>query len=151
MSADADDELYIVQACKRRNRQRALDPRVAGEADPEDYETFIYGRRTVVTPMFVRGRIRDATLQMHAIVMERVKGAKRPYDLATEDMLISGVRALADARKHGEEGDRRAARLSLAATLILLAEQDDRPPAPARGQRRAEARPLALLGRDLAA
>jgi hypothetical protein len=120
---------------RRRGSTRTLSPALFGEADKDDYDTLVSPKTIVNTPRYARGRIKDALVQVHSIITVRLADAQRPYDVATEQGLVGEIRALAAARRDGTPHDRRCARLAMAATLILLAERDDRPPPPAEGSR----------------
>jgi hypothetical protein len=126
---------------------RVFDASVYCEPDPDDYETLVSPKTLVNTPRFARGRIKDALVQTHSIITVRLSSADRPYDVATEQGMADEIAEVVRALKFGSPDDRRCARLALAATLIILAERDDRPAQPAEGRRqRAASRPPLDLG-----
>jgi hypothetical protein len=133
-------------------RRTTFDVTLYCEPDSDDYENLVSPKTLVNTPRYARGRIKDALVQVHGIITARLAHAERPYDVATEQGLLDEIRALGFARREGGPADWRCARLTLAATLILLAERDDRPPPPAEGKRaRAASRPKLDLSVDEAA
>lgn len=133
----------------RGSTRRTFSTGLYAEPDPDDYENYRSPKTLVNTPRFVRGRIKDCLVQVHGIIRARLDSATRPRDVATEQGMRDEIRALAEAMRYGTGEDRRCARLALAATLILLAELDDRPKQPPEGQRqRAASRPTVELGLD---
>jgi hypothetical protein len=86
------------------------------------------------------GRLKDALTQVQRIIQVRFDMAKRPHDPATQGMMLEEIREVRRAQLHGDAEDKRSACLALAATLIILAEQDDRPAPPPEGQRARAAR-----------
>lgn len=115
------------RSASTRSTARAVHPDLAGEADPNDFERMSSPKVLVATPVQVRRRIRDTLKQLHAIIHARVQNASRPHDTATEQGVVDEIKALAEAKRCGTASDKRGARLALAATLVLLAERDDRP------------------------
>lgn len=105
-----------------------------------EYEALVSPKALVNAPRYTRGRIKDALMQVRGIIQTRLDVAKRPYDMATENMMAEEIRGMVAAIRSGSPSDVRCARLGLAATLILLAERDDRPAAPPEGERAAAAR-----------
>lgn len=99
-------------------------------AEVDDFDQITAPHALVVAPNFVRLRITEAEEQMHALIVERLRSARRPQELASDHVLRLGLLSLVDARKTGTRNDIRCARLAVAATLILLAEMDDRPEVP---------------------
>jgi hypothetical protein len=121
---------------------RTFSVAVYCEADPDDFETLVSPKTLVNTPRYARGRIKDAIVQTHSIITARLAAAERPHDTATEQGMADEIRAMILAIRQGQPADVRCARLALAATLILLAERDDRPAPPAEGKRaRSASRP----------
>lgn len=81
----------------------------------------------VVFPHPVRKRITEATRQIRDIIVERVATADRPHATATEAGLILEIKEIAKAKAEGLPEDVRAAYMSAAASMVLLAELADRP------------------------
>ena len=132
---------------RRRGGTLVFDASVYCEPDPDDYGNLVSPKTLVNTPRFARGRIKDALKQTHSIITVRLSAASRPYDVATEQGMADEIAEVVRAIKSGTPNDRRCARLALAATLIILAERDDRPAQPAEGSRqRAASRPPLDLG-----
>jgi len=122
--------------------RRTYDALLYCEPDPDDYDNLVSPKTLVNTPRFARGRIKDAIVQVHGIITVRLSHATRPHDVATEQGMADEIAEVVRALKFGTPNDRRCARLALAATLVLLAERDDRPAQPAEGRRqRAASRP----------
>lgn len=131
----------------RGRGRRTFDVTLYCEPDPDDFGKLVSPKTLVNTPRFARGRIKDAIVQTHSIITVRLSAAERPYDTATEQGMADEIAEVVRAIKFGTAEDRRCARLALAATLIILAERDDRPAQPAEGRRqRAASRPPLDLG-----
>lgn len=99
-------------------------------------------RPKVVFSLMIRQRVREASQQVHDLVVQRMRDATRPDGPATWPGLEAEVREIArvqvaHAQKKAQDGDVRAALVALGATAILLAEQVDRPDEPKRGTARA--------------
>lgn len=123
---------------ERAKRQFAEDE-AAASRQQQDAESGsnLTGRQNVVYSYFVRQRIRACQEQAHGIVIARLRASKEANAqvAASYGGLASEVTSLALARKRGTAGDRRAALLSIAASCVILAEREDRPAEPKRGQR----------------
>jgi hypothetical protein len=135
----------------RRGRRTKLtyDKNLYCEPDPDDYENLVSPKTLVNTPRYARGRIKDVLVQVRGLIAVRLDKAERPFDVATEQGMADEIGAMVMAIKHGTPSDVRCARIALAATLILLAERDDRPPPPAEGSRaQAASRPPLDLSVD---
>lgn len=131
----------------RRQQRRTFDASLYCEPDTDDYDNLVSPKTLVNTPRFARGRIKDALVQTHGIITVRLANAERPFDVATEQGMADEINEVVRALRGGTPSDRRCARLALAATLIILAERDDRPAQPAEGRRqRAASRPPLDLG-----
>jgi len=124
--------------CERAKRQFA-DDEAAASRQQQDAESgsSLTGRQNVVYSYFVRQRIRTCQEQAHGIVIARLRASKEANAQVAASFggLASEVTSLALARRVGTPNDRRAALLSIAASCVILAEREDRPAEPKRGQR----------------
>lgn len=109
----------------------------AGETD-EDHDGIVFS-------FLARQRIREASREVHASVMERLRAAKRQGSAASPGSFAGEVRAVHRAiefarTQHGAARDAamgqvRACWIALAASAIILAERATRPEELPRGKK----------------